>query len=99
MLPNRKKFGKLVKSNISMYDPSKIIFQSMNYLSVKKRLLGKGLSFSSPLKYLDYGDYLVNFELLYRKLRRVTRGGGGRGEIGKSALIWEENVLIVAIYG
>ena len=86
-----------------MYDPSKIIFQSMNYLSMKKRLLGKGLSFSLRLKYLDYGGYLVNLELFYRKLRHVTRGGRGLPcpfpKIGKSALIWRENVLIVAIYG
>ena len=38
----------------------------MNYLTMKKSLLAKGLNFSLPLKYLDYTDYLVNFELFCR---------------------------------
>ena len=29
----------------------------------------KGVNFSLPLKYLDYADYVVNFELLYRNIR------------------------------
>ena len=45
-----------------MYDHFKVIFifQSMNCLNVKKGL--NGLTFSLPPKYLEYADYLVNFE-------------------------------------
>ena len=45
-----------------MYDPSKVIFifQSMNCLNVKKGL--NNLTFSLPPTYLEYADYLVNFE-------------------------------------
>ena len=37
----------------------------------EKRLLAKGLNFSLPPKYLDYADYLVNFELFYRNIRNL----------------------------
>ena len=54
-----------------MYDPSEVIFifQSMNCLNVKKSL--NGLTFNLPLKYLEYADYLVNFEWLYRNIRNL----------------------------
>lgn len=29
------------------------------------------LNFSLPIKYLDYVDYLVNFELFYRNIRNL----------------------------
>ena len=31
----------------------------------------KGLNFSLPPKYLDYADYLVNFELFYRNIHNL----------------------------
>ena len=50
-----------------------LIFQSMNKWNErdceKKRLLAKGFNFSLPPKYLDYTDYLVNFEFFYRNIR------------------------------
>ena len=53
-----------------MQDPSKIIFNFSKYelSDCEKRLLAKGLNFSLPPKYLDYANYLVNFELLYRNI-------------------------------
>ena len=32
----------------------------------------KGLNFSLPRKYLDYADYLVNFQLFYRNIRNLA---------------------------
>ena len=46
-----------------------LFFQSMKCLNVKKGL--NGLTFSLPPKYLEYGDYLVNFEWLYRNIRNL----------------------------
>ena len=48
--------SKLVKSNISAKDPSKVIFSFSKYelLDCEKRLLPKGLNFSLPPKYLAY---------------------------------------------
>ena len=40
----------------------------MNCLTVKKRLLAKSLNFSLQLRYLDYADYLINFELFYKNI-------------------------------
>ena len=57
-----------------MQDHSKVIFNfSLYELSdcEKKRLLAKRLALSLPPKYLDYADYLVNFELFYRNIRNL----------------------------
>ena len=69
----QKKLTKLVKCNISLEDPSKVIFNfSMYELSgCEKMFLTKGLNFSLPPKYLDYADYLVNFELFYSIIRNL----------------------------
>ena len=69
-----QKLSKLVKSNISVQNPSKVIFNFSKYgLSDReKELLAKGLNFSVPPKYLDYADHLVNFELLYTDIRNLV---------------------------
>ena len=69
----QKKLSKLVKSNISMQDPRKVIFNFSKYelSDCEKRLLVKGLNFSVLPKYLDYAEYLVNFELFYRNIRTL----------------------------
>ena len=56
-----------------MHDPSKVIFNFSKYelCDCEKRYLAKGLNFSLPPKYLDYADYLVNFELFYRNIRKL----------------------------
>ena len=53
-----------------MQDPSNFIFNfSKDELSdCEKILLVKCLNFSLPPTYLDYADYLVNFELFYRNI-------------------------------
>ena len=53
-----------------MHDPSKAIFNISKYelSDCEKGLLAKGLNFSIPSKYLDYADYLVNFELFDRNI-------------------------------
>ena len=54
-----------------MQDSSNVIFNFLKYelSDCEKRLLAKRLNFSLPPKYLDYADYLVNFELFYRNIR------------------------------
>ena len=50
----QKKLSKSVKSNISVHDPSKVVFNFSKYelSDCAKRLLAKGLDFSLPSKYL-----------------------------------------------
>ena len=69
----QKKLSNLVKSSISMHDPSKVIFNFSKYelSDCEKRLLAKGLNFSLAPRHLDYADYLVNFELFYRNIRNL----------------------------
>ena len=52
---------KLLRSTISVEDPSKIIFIFSKYelSDCEKRLPQKSLNFSLPTKYLNYADYLV----------------------------------------
>ena len=51
----QKMLCNLVKSSISMHDPSKVIFNFSKYelSDCEKRLLAKDLNFSLPPKYLD----------------------------------------------
>ena len=69
----QKKLSNLVKSSISMHDLGKVIFNFSKYgiADYEKRLLVNGLNFSLPPKYLDYADYLVNFELFYRNIHNL----------------------------
>lgn len=69
-----QKLSKLVKSNISVQNPSKVFFNFSKYgLSDReKELLAKGLNFSVPPKYLDYADHLVNFELFCTNIRNLV---------------------------
>ena len=69
----QKKLSKLVKYNISMQDPSKVSFNASKYelSGCEERFLAKGLNLSLPPKYLDYADYLVNFELFNRNVRNL----------------------------
>ena len=46
-------------------------FSKYELSDCEKKLLAKGLNFSLPPKYLDYADYLVNFELFYRNIRTL----------------------------
>ena len=41
------------------------------YYSVITGRDSKGLDFSLPTKYMDYADYLVNFQLFYRSIRNL----------------------------
>ena len=69
----QRKLSNLVKSSISIHDPNKVIFNFSKYelSDGEKGLLAKGLNFSLPPKYLDYADYLANFELFYRNIRNL----------------------------
>ena len=53
-----------------MHDPRKVIFNFPKYEQPdsEKSLLAKGLNFSLPPKYLDYGGYFVNFVLFCRNI-------------------------------
>ena len=45
-----------------------ITYDVVQSLCIIYMLFAKGLNFSLPPKYLDYGNYLVNFELFYRNI-------------------------------
>ena len=55
------------------HDPEKVVSNFSNYelSNVEKKLLAKVLKFCLAPKQLNYADYLVHFELLYRNIRNL----------------------------
>ena len=67
-----KKFCKLssfVREKVS-HDPEKVIysFSKHNLTEVEKSVLCKGLQFALLPRNLEYADYMVSFELLFRDI-------------------------------
>ena len=56
-----------------MHDPDKVIFNYSSHVFTEseKSLLCKGLNFAIPPKTLEYADYLLLFELLYRDIHNL----------------------------
>ena len=56
-----------------MQDPRQVFFNFSKYKpsEYEKRFLAKGLNFSLSPRYLDFADYLVNFELFNRNTRNL----------------------------
>ena len=68
-----KKFGKLssfVGEKVLSHDPEKVIynFSKHNLTEAEKSVLCKGLQFALPPRKLEYADYMVSFELLFRDI-------------------------------
>ena len=70
---HEKKFASLVSLSSKNRDTRKIIFNySGHKLSEHETsLLSKGLNFAVPPTRLNYADYLVNFELLFRDIKSL----------------------------
>ena len=69
---HNKKLASLSKTEIvSEHDPKKVIMNFSNYsLSEdEERLLSKGLQFAINPKEIEYSDFMMPFELLYRDLK------------------------------
>ena len=56
------------ETSLDSYDPEKVIsnFSSHILSNSEQSLLCKGLRFALPPKKIDYADFLLQFELLYR---------------------------------
>ena len=55
-------------NSITSHDPDKVIFNFSGHVlnTTEKSLLSKGLNFAIPPKNINYADYMLPFELLYR---------------------------------
>ena len=53
-------------NSVTSHDPDKVIFNFSGH--VLKSLLSKGLNFAIPPKNINYADYMLPFELLYRNV-------------------------------
>ena len=69
----QKKFNALLRKQQPKHDPDRGIFSysKISLSDAEKSLLVKGLRFSLPPKKLNYADFLVNFELFYRSIRKL----------------------------
>ena len=66
----KKLFDLGFENSQTSHDPDKVIFNYSSHVLTEseKRLLCKGLNFTVPPKTLEYADYLLPFELLYRDI-------------------------------
>ena len=55
-------------NSVTSYNPDKVIFNFSSHVlnTTEKSLLSKGLNFAIPHKNINYADYMIPFELLYR---------------------------------
>ena len=71
-----KKFFKLSNSVVGdvSHDPELVIhnFSSRILTEAEKTVLCRGLQFAVPPKTLEYADYMVSFELLYRDIKTTN---------------------------
>ena len=67
---SKKLFDLGFENSQTSHDPDKFIFNYSSHVLTEseKSLLCKGLNFAIPAKTLEYADYLLPFELLYRDI-------------------------------
>ena len=55
-------------NSVKSHDPDKVIFSFSGHVlnTTEKTLLSKGLNFAIPPKNINYADYILPFEVLYR---------------------------------
>ena len=55
-------------NSVTSHNPDKVIFNFSSHVlnTTEKSLLSKGLNFAIPPKNINYADYMIPFELLYR---------------------------------
>ena len=55
-------------NSVTSHDPDKVIFNFSGHVlyTTEKSLLSKGLNFAIPPKNINYADFMLPFELLYR---------------------------------
>ena len=70
-----KKISKLCSDNsyyesVTSHDPEKVLFNFSNHSLTEheKSLLSRGLNFAIPPRNVNYADYLLPFELLFRHI-------------------------------
>ena len=62
-------------NSITSHDPDKVIFNFWGHVlnATEKSFLSKGLGFAIPPKNINYGDYKLPFELLYRDVSNLGK--------------------------
>ena len=63
-----------IVAGLKSHDPDKGIayYSSYNLSDNEKKLLVKGLNFAVPPRKLNYADYLVPYELLFRDVKNLS---------------------------
>ena len=70
---SKKLFNLGIESSTTSNDPQKVIFNYSSHVlrESEKSLLYKGLNFAIPPDKLEYSDFLLPFELLYRDIQNL----------------------------
>ena len=85
---DKKLFNLLNDVTLDGHNPEKVIhnFSSYNITDSDKSLLVKGLNFSIPPSKLNYANYCLNFELLYRDIQKLGIEDKSKDDFVKSKL-------------
>ena len=61
-------------NSVKSHDPDKVIFNFSGHVldNTEKSSLSKGLNFAIPPKNLNYADFMLTFELLYRDMDSLS---------------------------
>ena len=70
----------MVLPSADHHDPDKVIFNFSSCVLTEdeKQLLCKGLNFVVPPHKIDYADYMMPFELLYRDIKKCAKSTQSR---------------------
>ena len=96
-IQDRKLFQLSNKTYGTGNDPDKVIHNYSTYKlsDTEKSLLVKGLNYAIAPKRLQYGEYCINFELLYRDIHRLNIEDKSKEDFIKCKL---KNIALTSFY-
>ena len=71
---NKKLHNLGLENRYQCHDPDKVTFNYSSYKlsDLEKRLLAEGLNYALPPIKRNYGDYMAQYELFYREIRKLS---------------------------
>ena len=66
-------FNKFYGNSVTPHNAEKVVFNFSTHVLTdhEKSLLSKGLNFAIPAKGINYADYLLQFELMYKDINSL----------------------------
>ena len=88
-------------NSVTSHNPDKVIFNFSGHVlnSTEKSLPSKGLNFAIPPKNINYADYMLPFELLYRDVDflEVSNLDKELSKVGSETLLFHHTRILVKL--